>query len=235
MKKTPLIILFVLCSIAAQAQLSRGDTLLFNSFKQDEVKVPAASGGNCVSIALIKTAIGTFGLGKVFGLKTDSVKQIYQVTLRNGKVLQLSFDEVASATQKAHFFLKIKTAESVAVYNYANLCFAVMCKKLQADTNITLTYEQAVDRLNEGYVTLNIPELLGIKITRIMDLSLENLKAYRNLVVWYEAHTVYYSLGYYDEESYKYSGIVPLEEFHHCYFTQRLLRKCHPEGAFSLN
>jgi hypothetical protein len=89
--KSLLIILFFLFFYVKIFSQSINDTTLFNSFTQGYVDVPTRGGGNCASIALIKAAIGTYGLDHVFKYLVDSSKKIFAVVLNTWESIRINF------------------------------------------------------------------------------------------------------------------------------------------------
>src|SRR4249919_1300138 len=101
MKKKLLFVLFTFLTIYTKAQVIQvTDEQLFNAFKQDIVSFESkwkrfGGGGNCASIALIKAAIGTFGINGVFkNVSVDSVNKLVHVRLKNDKNVDLTFDRL---------------------------------------------------------------------------------------------------------------------------------------------
>lgn len=175
---------------------------LFKAFKQDIVHFEGylsmlGGGGNCASIALIKAAIGTFGINGVFkDVKIDSAAQMVHVTRKDNVVIDLTFDRLNDG--KEHFFIKEITSSQIS--DYAAFCFAVMCraKQLQLGYNKDHFY-RGVDNLNKGESAEDIYKLLGLKQEPITDITIDNLKKYKNLVLYNAPHAVYSSSGNYDE------------------------------------
>lgn len=241
MKLYPLIFASLLFSFHSLGQITPvTEEQLFKSFKQDEVHFEGylsmlGGGGNCASIALIKAAIGTFGLNGVFkNVRVDSASEMVYVTRRDDKVIDLTFDRLQHA--KDHFFVEADSTSQTAlkISDYAAFCFAVMCRA----KHLTMGYDakyfyRAVDNLNKGEEAEEIYTLLGLKKNPIADLSTKNLKKYKNLVLFNAPHAVYSSSGNYDEFfTGTVTGIEPLERLN--YFHCKTLDGCPILGAYTL-
>lgn len=245
MKKILLILLLGLTTFIQAQNVSNGEVIkvteneLFNTFKQDLVHFQGwlskfGGGGNCASIALIKSSIGTFGINGVFKeVKVDSINEIIYVTRRDDKVIDLNFDRLENG--KDHFFITSKKDEkSILISEYAKFCFAVMCRAKQLNMGYDKKYfYRGVDKLNKGQATIDIYKLLGLKKKTIEDLSIENISKFKNVVLWNSPHAVYSSSGNYDEffRGTK-TGIEPLKKLgkFHC----KKGSKCPITGAYIL-
>lgn len=245
MKTLIFVTLLLLTKISASSQITQvTEQQLFGAFKQDFVKFQGIiqklkpGGGNCASIALIKAAIGTFGVNGVFkNVSIDSANRIVNVTLQDNSLVDLNFDRLKNG--KEYFFIeKIGTDEtSKMIADYARFCFAVMCRKKQMIKGYN-KYGKAVDKLNKGQDASEIYKLLGLKKEQIEDFSIDNLKNYRNVVTYNVPHAVYSSSGNYDEffkdnsAGGQYISIQPLDKLStiHC----RSGSTCSITGAYIL-
>jgi hypothetical protein len=207
--------------------------ILFNAFKQGIVEVEAKKGGNCTSVAIIKAAIGVHGVDSVFKIEKKATTNV--VTLKDERTFEISDVEIAFASTKAKFIPgDTIIAEVKKVYEYALLCFAVLCKSEQQLNRKDKSYEYVVDKVNTGYTTSEIYNLLGLKKIYLGDNpSYETLKQYKNVLVWNSAHAVYYSEGYYDEAADKNTPIEKIENLkkHHWSFGGWLKNRGEPRGA----
>jgi len=177
------------------------DTVIANAFKQGKVN-------NCVSIALIKAAIGSFGLEKQFTsvIKTDSN---FIFRLRNGEDIRISGQEITYSILNNAFIQKRMDSISVRIKQLADTCFALMCKKQQQLSNIS--FEAAVNKLNTGYKTADVALLLGLKF-KIIAATKKNLSRNQHLIICNFYHTAYASGGIYDEALSR-KGIEKIKEF----------------------
>lgn len=198
---------FITSSPIANSQTSASNpfnnTTITNAFKQGKHY------NNCSSIALIKAAIGTFGLEKVFKQvlrQNDSV--VFK--LRNGEQIAITPAEISYCTLNNGFILKSTDTAAIKIKNFADTCFAVMCKKEQLlDSS---TFEAAVERLNIGYKTSEISVLLGVKFKSIQPLNLKNLSRYEHIIIYNYYHAAYATNGIYDEPLNK-TGLEKIGKF----------------------
>jgi len=84
------------------------DNILFNAFKQGQVN----GGGNCASIALIKMAIGTYGVGNVFNYTISPNNNSIIVKLKNDTTVEVLYTEIAQATKENGFVIKSQKPEA---------------------------------------------------------------------------------------------------------------------------
>ncbi len=192
-------ILFCLSIITNLSSIAQVLDPLLNSFKQGIV----FGGGNCVSIGVIKAAIGTFGIDKVF--TSITVSDNISVGLRSGELVVLTKEEMKLAIDSAGFVLKNKDAVSVRIKNYADTCFAVMSKHLQNMLHYQ-TFVKAIHDLNNGYTTAEIDTVIGLKFQEVKPHKTKKLSSYKNLVIYNTYHTIFASDGFYDE-SWNESGV----------------------------
>jgi hypothetical protein len=240
MKKRFSFSIFILLTLSTNAQIIQvSEEQMFKAFKQDIVKFEGylsmvGGGGNCASIALIKSAIGTFGINGVFkSVKVDSTNEMVYITRRDDKVIELTFDRLENA--KEHFFITPNTDEiSKKISDYGAFCFAVMCRAKQLNMgNDKKYFYRAIDNLNKGEAAETIYQLLGLQKQNISDLNVDNLKKYKNLVLYIAPHAVYSSSGNYDEFfSGTITGIEPLNRIG--YFHCKSENSCSILGAYLL-
>lgn len=189
--------IFILTISILIAVSSNSQTIdpIFNSFKQGVV----SAGGNCASIAVIKASIGTFGIYKVFNAMTyDSKTQLTTVILRSGNTVSISSSELQQAIDSANFVQKNSDVTSIKIKNYADTCFAIMCKHLQNMLHYK-TFIEAINDLNDGYTTSEIGTVLGVKFQEIKPHRVKRISKLKNLVLYNTYHAIYASDGYYDE------------------------------------
>lgn len=169
------------------------DNKIFNAFKQGNVN----EGGNCVSIALIKAAYSKYGYENVF--KTiDENNDTFTVTMRDDSVVIFSKDELKIVSERANFKLKDSTDFSIKFKEFAEFCYAAMCKKVQQLENYQ-TLDSAITDLNNGYTTKYSNVLLGLKFKRIKPKRANKIDNLEHLVIYNTYHAVYASNGFYDE------------------------------------
>lgn len=240
MKNIILFLSSLILGLVSNAQIKNvTEEQLYKAFKQDIVEFEGylsmiGGGGNCASIALIKSAIGTFGINGVFkDVKIDSLNEIVHVTRRDNKIIDLTFDRLEHG--KDHFYIKPNSDEiSKQISDYAAFCFAVMGRAKQLELGYDKKYfYRAIDNLNKGEPTESINKLLGLQKEQIVDLSFDNLRKYKNIVLYNAPHAVYSSSGNYDEFFRgTITGIEPLDKlsFFHC----KNEKSCPILGAYTL-
>lgn len=167
------------------------DNVLFNAFKQGNVN----GGGNCASIALIKAAIGTFGVGNVFTSSKDEENKILLVRLKDDTSYSIPFSEIDLSIKENGFKIKSQLDQALKIKAYADTCFAVMVK-VQEKIQKYDSYEKSLSSLLNGYYTPNVYKLLGVEFKEIPK---EDLKNNANVIFYNYYHAVYSSFGYYDE------------------------------------
>lgn len=182
--------IIMICSVyrsSAQTDLTV-DFALLNAFKQGKAY------NNCAAIALIKAALGTYGVEAV--VKTEKVDSGFVFRLRNHEVVFLTQEELTCCISRSGFVQKNFDSVSIAIKRAADTCFAVMCKKQQYKDQITL--DVAVKKINNGYKTSEIAFLLGVQFKRIQSTSSKKLAAYKHVVVYNFYHAAYSTNGVYD-------------------------------------
>jgi hypothetical protein len=210
---------------------------LFNAFKQGVVQSRSRKAGNCAAVALIKAAIGTYGLHKVFEISERS-SELKLVTLRDNTSFEISDKEIAYAQTQSKFAPgDMGQTDIKEIFEYAQLCFAVLCKSYHLHSGRDEGFEITVDNLNAGYSTKTIYKLLGLPMKSVgNNPSYELLQPYKHLVVWNTAHAVYYSEGFYDEAFDLGTPIERIENLRkkHCSLAGRFVNGCKPRGAYLL-
>jgi hypothetical protein len=117
--------------------------------------------GNCVSIAVIKAGLEVFGMDKIFHA-TWKNNTTLAITMRDGFEVTLSPDDIRAAVRGSRF-IKLESQE---VFNYANVCFAAMAKRAQTEKNDDfgpMSFEQAIQTLNDGEYYTEGPNWLGLR------------------------------------------------------------------------
>ncbi|AJR04936.1 hypothetical protein [Siansivirga zeaxanthinifaciens] len=226
MKNTILLFLTLISISIIQAQ--ELDTKIFNAFKQGNVN----EGGNCVSIALIKAAYSKYGHKDIFKnvIKNDS---IFKVTMRDDSLVTFSQSELELIASRANFKLKDSTEFSIRFKEYAEFCYAAMCKKNQILEGYQ-TLDSAITDLNNGYPTKYSYKLLGLKFKKIKPHRAKRINKLKHLVVYNTYHAVYASNGYYDE-CWNESGVEKIKNLKWKRFGWKCMWKmCSISGAFMI-
>lgn len=209
-----------------------------NAFKQGIVDLPPlwriGGGGNCASIAIIKSAIGTYGFDNVFkSIIVDAANKRYIIDLRDEDttVYTLSFANYEHACKKSSFILKGDDQSSKDILEFANFCFAVMAEVKRNEYRINKSFERAINDLNKGESAVDIHAYLGLTPTKVKDVSIQNLSTLKNLIIWNPPHAVYASEGYYDEaweEDSQGNKIEPIQPLN-------MLKEIHGDGSTNDN
>ncbi|MCW5872737.1 MAG: hypothetical protein KIS61_36140, partial [Candidatus Eremiobacteraeota bacterium] len=114
--------------------------------------------GNCASTALIKAAMHEFGAG-LFQNVEKLPDGSYNVTMRDGFHENISRSELEAAATATHY--QGATSETKSL---ATLSFASMAKRAFAMGHEgARTYGQALLSLNDGEITGNVPQYLGLQ------------------------------------------------------------------------
>ncbi len=120
--------------------------------------------GNCVTIALVKAALGTF----------TTLNNIYKDFKIKGDSFFLKFnDNVSVAISKTEIDIVknvsgIKPEVGTVYYDSAMIIYTSICKRIYLnkvkypDTKCIFSFRNAVDYIDCGYGTDSAPELLGI-------------------------------------------------------------------------
>lgn len=114
--------------------------------------------GNCASTALIKAAMHEFGAG-VFQNVEKLPDGSYQVTMRDGFHENISPSELEAAATATHYQGDTSETKSLATLTYASMAkraFAMGHEGAQ-------TYGQALLSLNDGEISGNVPQYLGLQ------------------------------------------------------------------------
>lgn len=189
------------------------DSLYFNAFKQGYVKDGKLykllhwRAGNCASVAAIKCAIASFGVGKVFR-QVDTLGNFYNVHLFNGDSVIVYKNNLTSLVPyRVGWILYQGDSAAEAILSYSYFCFSVMA--VENDERGRWGFPRQVDELDKGYDASTVYELLGLKSTPI---KLSDLSRTKNIVMYNSCHCVYSSMGYYDEENLSHA-ISPIDSF----------------------
>lgn len=223
---TSLLMLFTFAT--AYSQQKPEENLFFNAFKQSSVN----GGGNCASIALIKAAIGTFGIDNVFSYSPASGDSSIIVKLRNDSTVEVKYSEIVEATKENGFTIKSTDSRAKRVKSYADTCFAVMVKVNEKIWEYP-SFKEALEGLLNGYNTPAVHDLLGLEFEGVST-DWVTLRANTNIVFYNTYHAVYSSYGYYDETRSQ-SGYSANEDFKKNRFGYKCSwYLCNPRNAFTI-
>jgi len=145
---------------------------VLGSFQQAPASADIGLRGNCVSIALIKAAISTFGPDGVFrsNLHTHG---LYTVVLRDGKTVTLTDEEDRLSESMSGFTLPYdddekKTVGDPDLMEKANFIWAVMTKMRAVEMDPEEPkLQDGINQLNGGDDARNVGRLLGLKEVKV--------------------------------------------------------------------
>ncbi len=150
--------------------------------------------GNCVSIAIIKAGIQIFGLGRIFDHHWEG--DTCSVTMRDGYQLEFTKAELEIGSSGSRF-IPLGNEE---VFNYANLCFTAMAKRAQIEENDDfedMTFEKAIETLNDGEYYLHGPDWIGLR-HHVRRSGRRYVWQYRGMIGASSRHAFFASQGYED-------------------------------------
>jgi hypothetical protein len=117
-----------------------------------------------------------------------------RVTMKDGKEISVSADELATARRMSQWRDQGGSSE----LEYAQLCYAAMAKRaLQNRHEGARTFAQACHSLNNGEEVRYPALLLGLK-NNIQRISLRNLSQYDAAVTWNGGHALFAQNGVID-------------------------------------
>lgn len=232
------VIFLFLISSAAFCQPS--ENILFKAFKQGIVhEENVKSAGNCVAVAVIKAGIATFGFNNIFlDVDRDSSRRLTRIILRDGTKLSLTFDEEAMARSRSSFIQKKSIPEPQKdscnkILNFAQFCFAVICKNKQIKNSSDLkTYSEAIRDVNISEPASEAYKLLGFYMIPV-NTRPEEMYNTKNIIFYNGRHCVYASDGFYDEQVM--NQPIKISDFDIVYGAKRLGEVKYPvTGAYQL-
>jgi hypothetical protein len=236
MQKIISVVFLFLFASAAYCQPS--DNILFKAFKQGRVDEHAKVQGNCVAVAVIKTGIATFGFNNIFlKVDRDSSQKLTRVILRDGTKLTLTFEEEAMARTRSHFRQSKTIAVSEKdscdkVMDFAQFCFAVICKNKQVKNSKLNSYNEAIRDVNLSEPAADAYKLLGFYMQPVNFTNVNELN-FKNLLIYNAKHCVYATEGFYDEQAM--SLPIKLSDFEIKYGSVSLGKAKYPiYGAYQL-
>ncbi|NVK64250.1 MAG: hypothetical protein HWE22_06665 [Flavobacteriales bacterium] len=153
--------------------------------------------GNCVTIALIKTALVQFGsIDKIFAsyVKKDGITE---VLFKDGTKARISEEE----KNVVRNISGIKHIDDAVYYETAIELFALIAMRVYElkstySEKCIHSFQHAVEFLNSGYPTEKSPELLGLARKPI---KVKRLNNYKSAIIYSSAHTAYCCYGYQDQ------------------------------------
>ena len=188
MKIIFLFVFFVTQTLVSNAQVD--PELLYKSFRQGERT-------NCASIALIKASLEVYGLDSLFILGDKNADGI-SVILKDGTSEKLSKTELELSRKSAGFVLMDSSKESIQIYEYAILTYAILAKHKMTIENYN-KFEDALTELEYGANASEVYKYLGFRKNK------EVVKHKRftggnlcGLIAWSPAHAVYSCNGIMD-------------------------------------
>lgn len=163
------------------------------------------SGGNCASVALLKSALGKFGMDIV---QITDREDGFSARLKDKRVIKISNKEYLLAHKKSGFVLKNKSEIAKEYFEYLQKVFAVMVKVYLKKNPYLKNYNEALYELSGRQNTDKIDRYLGLKkyyskpLTKDEDISTEKfdkiVNSKKHLLLYEGNHAVYASEGYYD-------------------------------------
>ncbi len=191
------LIIIMLLLIAVSAKCQTDNNTIVRSFHQ-------GAANNCASIAIIKAAMLRFGYDKMYTYKKQG--STYQITLRDGTILNVTESEYAEAKKAAKFILEGSEAdvESSGLF-YAYLSYSIIAKYIQnngywgcdEEGNPHFPpkkdYKHALDFItNTSFCTDNCYRLLGLKIkgSKIYDYTSDISLRDKGTIIYSQHHAV---------------------------------------------
>ncbi|MDQ7827345.1 MAG: hypothetical protein RDV48_31415 [Candidatus Eremiobacteraeota bacterium] len=146
------------------------------------------SEGNCVSVATIKAAMHKWG-NQVFNKAQKNADGSYDLTLKDGKNVKVSADELKTATRMSSF------RGSGEELDYANLCYAAMAKRaLENRHEGASSFARACHSLNNGEQIEYPIKLLGIQ-DHTKKISTRDIPNHEIAITWNSGHCLYATNG----------------------------------------
>ncbi|HEX6191226.1 MAG TPA: hypothetical protein VFZ42_02630 [Chitinophagaceae bacterium] len=165
---------------------------------------------NCTSIVLIKAAILTYGIGKVFKVTNKSGYRL--ISLKDRRMLLLTNTEIRKINKANKILFSrphdpIKKKRVKQLRQYVELCFAVIVRNLQLHgyKGKEFTLSSAIHHLTkEGMHTDHIHQLLGLRRKRsaahsLSDNHLRLFKMKKAVLLYSDEHITIASRGYYED------------------------------------
>ncbi|GAO44105.1 hypothetical protein [Flavihumibacter petaseus] len=169
---------------------------------------------NCAVVAVIKTAILQYGIGKIFSLRKTNKN--YLVRLRNGESLNLTTLEVDQLYKGCSFVYSRYTSgnkqkDLKRLKKYVKICYAIMVKYLHEigfrDQHFKISKAKKLLQFGFGkkhpFNTDHLYLFLGLtrndEITDFKKKHLPYIRTAKALILYSPTHVVAVSNGYYDD------------------------------------
>lgn len=204
--KSIFLFFFAIQALVANAQVD--PELLYKSFRQGERT-------NCASIALIKASLEVYGLDSLFTVSNKNADEI-NVILKDGTSEKLSKIELDLSRNSAGFVLMDSSKESIQVYEYAILTYAILAKHKMTIEKYN-KFEDALTELEYGADASEVYKYLGFRRNKeVVRHKRFTGGSLCGLIAWSPAHAVYSCNGIMDYHGQKrnlwvkYSGRIQI-------------------------
>lgn len=180
--------------------------------------------GNCVSIAVIKSAMALYGVNDVFIKRKKNSKGIISIKMRDGFETVVRPHELAKAAR----YSKFNNGNNKEVKSMAHLYYAAMAKRVLVEGKIDAflgrtTLRGALRSLNNGENYMEGVRWLGLEENYSRH-PIEKIKKHNNLIGASPGHCYFLTNGIVDD----YGKPKPLEEvIHRSTFKTKYLIKLH--------
>ena len=165
---------------------------------------------NCTTIVLIKAALLTYGIGKVFNVKKTNGYHL--ITLKDKRMLLLTDVEIRKINTNSKILFArphdpAKKNRLKKLRQYVELCFAVIVRNLQLHgyNGNEFTLSSALKQLTrEGMQNDHIHQLLGLKrksrtAHKLSDKHLQLFRRKKAVLLYSNPHITIVSGGYYED------------------------------------
>ena len=189
-----IILVSIVLSILSFLSFAQTSDEIIKSFRQG-----AKEGDlNCASIAIIKCAIGIFGIDNV--CKTENIDSGYKITLRDRSIMNISKSQI----QISETYSGFDSVKDSNIYNKAIILYAAMgMRAYQLKDQVKLftecsSYEKGLEFLHAGVGISSeaIAVLIGLKC---QDISYESKNNKNAFIVGNYYHAAFGGNGKYDD------------------------------------
>lgn len=147
--------------------------------------------GNCVAVALIKTALGEFGTVSGIYKNYSEQNDLINIEFADGIKAEINKQEIEIVQRLSG----ITKADDSKFYDAAIIIYASICKRVLVQKNIYSAacirdFTSAVEYINSGFPTKDAHTLLGLKK---VPLPVSDLQTTQAAIVWCSAHAAYCS------------------------------------------